>query len=227
MNTEFNEVLIWDLDGVVIRSVGEQYIERLVKTLERAGICIGSDLRQKVIRDLHLPVRTMFRDSLQLHEDDSGRAYKIFLADEATASFPLIEDAELTLKNLKAVGFRHALLSNRTEESAIRILKSHNIDHLFEYISGSGQRQFDKPNPKAFDDLLEYFHSRYGTTVRDCRYLDDSPAGLTCAIARGIKAIGVTTGISSVQELIQVNIGEVDVINSIADLPDWLVERGY
>jgi 2-haloalkanoic acid dehalogenase type II len=76
--------------------------------------------------------------------------------DAEQAHWRAYDDARATLENLRARGFKLALMSNATDHAFIeRIARNGNIAEFFEPLLSSAKISHRKPDPRAFQPILD------------------------------------------------------------------------
>jgi epoxide hydrolase-like predicted phosphatase len=88
------------------------------------------------------------------------------------------------IKRLRSNGYKIGLLTNNSGEQ-IKIMRSQNIDDLFDAIDISSETGFVKPNPEAFKHLA----SGLDADIADFIFVDDVPKSLSTAEETGFTPI--------------------------------------
>lgn len=138
--------------------------ERIVKAALE-GVGIEQRDSQRLTNRLLNQYRAGFRDILR---DDKRRT-----------------EVSKTLGYLKKIGLKLAVLSNERQRVLDLSLRLYGIRDFFSLVLSSEKMRMEKPNPSAFNTLLEYLKSRASNTmyVGDDLIRDIIPA----------KGIGITT----------------------------------
>ena len=79
------------------------------------------------------------------------------------------EDVRSALVQLKAAGYRMAVLSNR-DKPFVELLRDHNIGDFFDFSLAAGEVDTYKPDPGLFEHALR----RAGLTAREAIYVGDN-----------------------------------------------------
>lgn len=149
-------------------------------------------------------------------------------------NLPLINGVEEVLSLLNAKGIITGLITNRGVFLFLPVSEKENILKKFTFIQTFGKTDsvlhenhlisdFPKPDPRALDKPLKFLKER-GIYPKETIFLEDSLISAKTARKRKIRFIGVCTGPVDTPEKWK-KWGEVkpkDVLNSIADLPEWL-----
>ncbi|MDP2918106.1 MAG: HAD-IA family hydrolase [bacterium] len=131
-----------------------------------------------------------------------------------------------TIKKLKKENFILGILSNRNTRSILDILRQMNFPlDDFEIICGEEEVFFHKPDPRAFDEILVELGKK-GIRPEEMIYVGDTGFDLAASRGRGIKFVGVLTGLAERAEFTALGVPAPDVIKSVKDLPAWLAKYG-
>ena len=132
---------------------------------------------------------------------------------EAAGSTSLLPGVVDTLRALRAMGLRIGLCTVNREKSVNRILERFRIACLFDVTISRGQVKHVKPDPEHLEATLKILCASPEETV----VVGDSRVDMQSAKALGTVAVGLPTGVSTIEQLM---IGGADyVITSMADLP--------
>ena len=135
----------------------------------------------------------------------------------AAALAPQVEAVPLQefITALKSLGLLVGVATNDAERSARAHLVSADIATLFDFIAGYDSGFGGKPAP---GQLLGFCDST-GLTPSECVMVGDSTHDLQAGRAAGMATVAVLTGVAGRDALTP----HADkVLNSIAELPDWL-----
>ena len=132
---------------------------------------------------------------------------------EAAASTSLLPGVVDTLKALRAMGLRIGLCTINSENSVNRILERFGIADLFEVTISRNQVMHVKPDPEHLETALKVL----GTSPEETVVIGDSRVDMQSAKGVGAVAVGLPTGVSTVEQLM--NGGADYVVTSMADLP--------
>lgn len=119
------------------------------------------------------------------------------------------------LSELARRGMSLGVATNDAEAPARSHLAAAGVEGMFDFIAGYDSGFGGKPAPGQ----LLAFAEQIGAEPSACVMVGDSRHDLIAARAAGMRAVGVLTGLASVDDLGP--LAEV-VLPSIADLPDWL-----
>jgi phosphoglycolate phosphatase len=137
---------------------------------------------------------------------------------EAAGSTSLLPGVVDTLKALRAMGLRIGLCTINSEKSVNRILERFGIATLFDVTISRNQVKHVKPDPEHLQAALKVLGASPEKTV----VVGDSRVDMQSAKGLGAVAVGLPTGVSTIEQLMD---GGADyVVTTMADLP-LLMER--
>ncbi len=129
-------------------------------------------------------------------------------------------DVATPLNQLISAGFRIALLTNDSEESARYGLEQLGILELFDPVIGADSGHGGKPEPHG----LLHCIAAHGATPEEALMIGDTNADFVAARAAGVADFICIA--DSPNERPHANISVENVISRLSDLPDLLVRRG-
>jgi phosphoglycolate phosphatase len=141
--------------------------------------------------------------------------YRAHIADESML-FPGVAE---TLHALKGDGARLAVLTNKPQELADKLLPAIGIDHFFGEIYGAGRMSYVKPDARIFHDVVRDIGGAEGGAVM----IGDSITDLQTARAAQVPCILVSFGYTPIAAK---DLGADVVIDDFADLPKALKTVG-
>ena len=214
------QLIIFDLDGTLINSAPDLAlaVNHMLKTLNRDSFSeeiihnwVGNGAQTLIQRALS-GQREIDKN---LDTALSSKALDIFLSFYAqnlctsTVTYPHVSD---TLKSLKEVGYRLAIVTNKPFTFVAPILEGLELTDLFELILGGDSLPQKKPNPAP----LLYVCEKLGVTVEECVMVGDSKNDILAANACDMQSVGVTYGYNYGEDIA---IYDPDVvINDFGDL---------
>jgi HAD superfamily hydrolase (TIGR01549 family) len=137
---------------------------------------------------------------------------------EAAMSTGLLSGAVATLKALKGMGLKIGLCTINSEKSASYILQRFKIAEFFDVVVTRNMVSQVKPHPEHLQVVLEAL----SIVPEESVVVGDSSVDMQCARDLRAIAVGLPTGISTVQQL--TSQGANYIITSITDLP-VLIEK--
>lgn len=190
--------LLFDLDGTLIDSAPDlAYAANLM--LKQLGypthseaqfrLWIGNGAKVLVARAL-----SGARDiNPQLSDELIESSLALFLTlylDNCHQHTYLYEGVESTLVQLKQLGFKLALVTNKPQQFIKPILHALHIEHYFDVLIGGDLLAKRKPDPMQ----LHHCCNVLKVTVTECVMVGDSKNDILAAKAAGMDSIGVTYG---------------------------------
>jgi HAD superfamily hydrolase (TIGR01509 family) len=155
-----------------------------------------------------------FVDELRRKALSTTEAYELDAASR-TNLLPGVVD---TLRALRGMGLRIGLCTINSEKSVGRIFERFGITSLFDVTVSRNQVRHVKPDPEHLQAALRVL----GTNPKETLVVGDSRVDMQSAKALDAIAVGLPTGVSSVEQLMT---GGADyVVTEMADVP-LLVER--
>ena len=129
------------------------------------------------------------------------------------------DDAKKVLQALSAKGFGLAIVSAKQKGRIIEHLDKHGLSGYFQYVHGAESSPYKKPDPRVFDDILDFFNLKPSEAV----FIGDQLSDFEAARKAGINFVAITTGINTSEEFsrlgcrkIEENLtGCIGAINSI------------
>ncbi|MDD7614917.1 MAG: HAD-IA family hydrolase [Clostridiaceae bacterium] len=207
---------IFDLDGTLLDTLQDlanavnhamremKYPERTVDEVRRF---IGNGIRMLIKR----------ASPQGISDKDYEKTLAIFTAYylEHIADFTKPYDgiAEV-IKTLKSKGCKVAVVSNKADEAAKKVVKDYFGD-IFDMVVGKMDRFPSKPEP----DSVLYVIETLGSDKDKCIYLGDSEVDVHTAHNAGLPCVGVTWGNRDVSELIAAG------AEYIAEKPSEILEK--
>ncbi|MGB9853785.1 MAG: HAD family hydrolase [Candidatus Bathyarchaeales archaeon] len=137
---------------------------------------------------------------------------------EAAKTTNLVLGTTETLKTLKEKGLKIGLCTVSNEKTAGYILKKFKIESFFDVVTPRNQVKHVKPNMEHLEVTLKALEVK----PEEALMVGDSTIDMECARKLNTIAVGIPTGVSKPQELIDA--GAHCLITSITDLPT-LIEQ--
>jgi len=130
---------------------------------------------------------------------------------------PLFPGTAEALKSISVAGFKLGILSTSNKELIIPHLEAAGVAELFEMIVGGEDTSERKPHPSVFDSFLQS-HNRnrvayIGDALVDWEAARDAGLGLFLA---------VTTGHTSEKDFRSAGVPEIQILDSVANVPKAL-----
>ncbi len=137
---------------------------------------------------------------------------------EAARTAKIFEDIPETLKALRDMKLKIALCTISSEKTTNYILKRFHLEQFFDAVITRESVFEVKPHPTHLEAALDALKVRSQEAV----LVGDSVKDIECAVQLNVLAVGVTTGLSSLEELTRS--GAHYIASSVTDIP-ILVEQ--
>jgi phosphoglycolate phosphatase len=137
---------------------------------------------------------------------------------EAAGTAKIFEGIPETLKTLKDMKLEIALCTISSEKATTYILKRFHIEPLFDAVITRDSVFEVKPHPTHLEAALDALKVR----SQEAMLVGDSVKDIECAVQLNVLAVGVTTGLSSLEDL--TCSGAHYIASSVTDIP-ILVEQ--
>jgi HAD superfamily hydrolase (TIGR01549 family) len=144
-----------------------------------------------------------------------------------TKTFSIVEDMEFeaaektemftgvpeTLKKLKTMNLQLGLCTISGEKVTRYILERFNLEHFFDAVITRDSVREIKPHPEQLQAALNALQVKPHEAV----LVGDSIKDVACALQLNVIAVGVTTGLSSIEKL--TNAGAHYIASTVTDIP--------
>ena len=183
--------VLFDFDGTlvntndaIIASWQHTYLHYTGReaSLERITSCFGEPL-----------LITMAREFPGVDPAESAEVYRRFQVEHTDELVKVFDGIPELLEALKEAGYRIAIVTSRTRESAHRYLDMLGLRGYFEDMVSCDDTHVHKPNPEPILLCLE----KLGITKDEAIMIGDSPFDMKCANNAGVKSVLVDWRITS------------------------------
>ncbi len=194
-----SKIIIFDFDGTLC-DTRSNIIIAFRATMERLGL----DMRDEATcgATIGLTLRDGFK-SMYPSLDDAAidncvDTYRQIFAERRAELMPsLFPGVTETIKELHKRGYRLTIATSRLTESLLLFMRHHNIDGYFEYVVGADSVENHKPHPEPVLKTL----SALSIEPSDALVVGDMPVDIAMAHNAKVRAVGVSYGNASHQEL--------------------------
>lgn len=195
------KVIIFDFDGTLC-DTRSNIIVAFRATMERLGL----EMRDEATcgATIGLTLRDGFKSMYPMLDDaaidNCVDTYRQIFAERREELMPeLFPGVKETLEELHKRGHRMTIASSRLTDSLMIFMRHHNIDQYFEYVVGSDSVTNHKPHPEPALKTL----AKLNIEPSEAIMVGDMPVDIVMAHNAGIKAIGVSFGNATHEELIE------------------------
>lgn len=213
-------LLVFDWDGTLADSEAT-----IVDAMQQAIYITGmpeipvAAIRETIGLGLPAALRQLYPQAGMAQLTQLAQTYSQAWLAATAAPIPLFADAETTLMQLCESGYLLAVATGKSRRGLDRALRAAGLERVF-----SGSRTADetvsKPHPAMLEELLQEFDLPASAALM----IGDSEYDVQMAMAAGVDAVGVDSGVHSPGRLLEC--GAISCLDSIARLPAWLGSRG-
>lgn len=198
MKFDNKKVILFDLDGTLINSVPDltSAVNHMLKELKRETFSeetihgwVGNGALVLVKRAL-LGQSSIDENLDEVLVSNALEIFFSFYAKNLCVSTVTYDNVSDTLRNLKAKGYRLAIVTNKPFAFVEPILEGLGLDGLFELILGGDSLPQKKPDPAP----LLHVCKTLNVDVSACVMVGDSKNDILAANASGMQSVGVTYG---------------------------------
>ncbi len=187
--------ILFDLDGTLTNPF-EGITNSIKFALERLGIPSPEDLSWCIGPPLQESFKKLIPDS-SISPETAVAIYREYFSEKGLLENVPYEGIEKVLQTLRECGHRLFIATSKPHIYAKKIVKSFGLDQYFEEIYGSeldGTRSSKK-------DLIEHILSEQKISKKTAIMIGDRKHDLIGANQNNVRAIGVSWGYGSIEEL--------------------------
>lgn len=207
-------LIIFDFDGTLC-DTRQNIIKAFRATMDALGLPLRSEAAcgatiGLTLRDGFAELYPALSDAEVEHAVDTYR--RIFAEHREEYMPALFAGVSDVLDKLHGDGYTLAIATSRLTDSLMLFMRAHNIDGYFTYVVGSDSVEHHKPAPDPANKIL----ATLGFKPSEAIVVGDMPVDVLMAHNADIKAVGVTYGNATREELIA---AEADyIIDDIREL---------
>lgn len=217
--------IVFDLDGTLIHSSIDfiKMKQRMIEILEVNGIPEGRFTPKQTTVVIMAEAKKIWKVQ---EKDDMKIAGTIELIEEmmnvvefeAVSEIKAIQDASDTLKKLREMGYKLAILTRSHHAYAIEALKRIGAIKYFDVVLG----RHETPRAKPYAEALQYTAKLMRLSLEQLVFVGDNHIDHNSAINANCTFIGVKTGPRGDRSWAQ-NRPKI-LLESVAELPNYLAE---
>lgn len=190
------KAVLFDFDGtlvntndVIIESWQHtyRYYTGREESVDKITACFGEPL-----------LITMAREFPNVAPEESAAVYREYQKEKADELVKVFEGVPEMLETLRQAGYRLAIVTSRTRESALRYLNMFGLADYFEAMVSCEDTDIHKPNPEPILLCLE----KLGIGKDEAIMVGDSPFDMKCANNAEVKSVLVDWRITTDSEAI-------------------------
>lgn len=197
------KVCIFDLDGTVLDTV-HSIAYFCNSALQKQGIAPFADEEYNYLAGngathlIHSALMRRGQDTPEIFEKvyfDFATSYR----ENATYKTTIFDGLKEQLDILKEKGYRLAIVSNKIDAQAQRVVRELYGEGYYEYVTGQ------KPNGPVKPDITEVIGAMnfFGVTPEECLYFGDTSTDMITGKRAGIFTVGVLWGFRDETELLE------------------------
>lgn len=225
LNIEHVQAAAFDLDGTLVDSIPDLAASANAMRMELGLSELPRETVQSYVGDgIGVLVHRALTDSRNGQAEEAlwQQGFTAFVrhygANIANATRPYPQ-TEAGLGLLKSLGIPLAVVTNKSEMLAVKLLKDLNLDHYFSIVVGGDTLPERKPSPEP----LRYVADVLGVECQNMLMVGDSHNDIIAAKAAGCVSVGVTFGYGDMQELSRDAATKADwLIDSLTDIYEHL-----
>lgn len=192
------KLAIFDLDGTLINSLDDiaeatNFAMRELGFPERPfnnfNYMVGDGVKKLIERALPDDKQNFFNKALIL--------YNGYYNENYTAKTYVYEGITETLKQLKSMGMKLAVASNKTHRFTENIISHYFGSNLFDSVYGKSEERPVKPDPSIVNAIMKDMNIEPSDAVM----IGDTSIDIKTGKNAGIKTIGCTWGFRTLEEL--------------------------
>ncbi|MBQ0071179.1 MAG: Rid family detoxifying hydrolase [Spirochaetales bacterium] len=194
------KAVLFDFDGTIADS-SEGIFSCALKTVEKLGYNPADYTMDYMRRFIGPPLTDCFRITFGVPEDKVKwcvEEYRIHYNASGMFMMHPYEGIEDALKNLRKLGYKTAVATNKMKELAERCVKNLGIDQLFDYVSGP---ESDGGMTKA--DVIKKAYTSLGLEKDEVLMVGDTTNDMKGAETCGVRFCGVTWGFGFTKESLE------------------------
>jgi beta-phosphoglucomutase len=213
------EAVIFDLDGVIV-STDDYHYQGWKKLADEEGIYFDRDINERLrgvsrMESLEILLERADREYSQEEKQEMctrKNGYYRELLTTLTAA-DLLPGVKNVLDDLRLQSVKMAIGSSSRNTPII--LKNIGLDDWFDAVSDGNNIERSKP----FPDVFQIAADRLGVDYDKCLVVEDAEAGVTAALAAGMKALAVGFAAGderahlSAQDLSQLTVADILQVN--------------
>ncbi len=195
------KAVLFDLDGTLVDSL-QDLCDSTNYALEKFGFSghekkeykylVGNGIATLIERAL--PESERNPENQKMVFDEFMEYYRQHFLDKTMP----YENIKESLKQLKDLGIKLAVVSNKADEMAKKVVKELFSDE-FSIVSGKREEYPTKPDPTLTLEIIK----QLGVTPWECAFVGDSGVDMATAKNSGCKAVGVLWGFRLREELVE------------------------
>jgi phosphoglycolate phosphatase len=213
------KLIVYDLDGTLVDAfediwVGVRFAMRMYGLPELSFATVKSYVGDGA----RMLIRRALGEAFAERFDEVYTTYRKFYAEHPVDKAQPYPGVLKTLERLRAMGYAQAILTNKPDEVARQTCQKLGLSARVDGIWGERPESPRKPDAEALLQVVHHFDMRPG----QCAVVGDGPADHKVSRAAKTKAIGVTYGLLSRVQVLDLH--PAAVIDCLPELIELLAE---
>lgn len=194
------ELIVYDLDGTLVDAFEDIWIG-VNHALAQYGLpqLPFATVKSHVGDGARMLIRRCLGEAHADRFDEVYTTYRKFYADHPVDKARLYPGALATLAELRARGYRQAILTNKPDEVARQVCRQLALAEAVDGIWGERPESPRKPDAESLLEVVRHF----GVEPARCAVVGDGAADHKVAHGAGAKMIGVTYGLLNCEQVLE------------------------
>ena len=186
------KAVLWDMDGTLVDTEPYWIAAETPLVARFGGTWTHEDALGLVGNDLFASARILQKAGVEMPEEEIVEYLTDAVIEQIRVKgVPFRPGAQALLRSLRSAGVKTAIVTMSQHRLAERVARMIEFD-AFDAILGGD----DVERPKPFPDPYLAGAEALGVSIDDCVAIEDSPTGLTSAVASGAVSLGVPNLVS-------------------------------
>lgn len=202
---EYMKACIFDLDGTLCNTLDSMAISanQVIGTFGYMPLPVDNfryyagdgarTLVERVLRDAG--------DIEMVHLEEAFKAYSDIFNRDCTYKVTVYDGILDALKELKRMGLKLAVLSNKPHVQTVKVIHQLFGDDVFDWVQGQQEGIQKKPDPSGAFAITKAF----GVMPEECMYIGDTNVDMMTGNRAGMFTVGVLWGFRTREELLENN----------------------
>lgn len=190
--------MILDFDGTM-GDTQDLIVRTMQQTIQQLGLPLRTD--EQCAAMIGLPLKHTFTTLIEMSEEMGERCAelyrRLFNENNVPGAVPVFPNVLDTVRTLHERGLILTIASARRRDTLVEFLESMNLMQYIPYVISASDIENAKPAPDMVLKTLEDYH----LSADEAIVVGDTKYDIEMAHRAGVKAVGVTYGNGTVEEL--------------------------
>lgn len=192
------KAVILDFDGTM-GDTQDLIVRTMQQTIQQLGLPLRTD--EQCAAMIGLPLKHTFTTLIEMSEEMGERCAelyrRLFNENNVPGAVPVFPNVLDTVRTLHERGLILTIASARRRDTLVEFLESMNLMQYIPYVISASDIENAKPAPDMVLKTLEDYH----LSADEAIVVGDTKYDIEMAHRAGVKAVGVTYGNGTVEEL--------------------------